>query len=150
MKIGIVCFFICAGIVHTMVAQKGNFVLNDSRLKQYVSDFNAIDQEDVKNFITNDQAADWLSKNIPLFECPDSILQQTYYYRWWAYRKHLKQTPDGFIFTEFITKANHATMHNAISCALGHHIYEGRWLRDQQYIDQYISFWLFTEKNSPK
>jgi hypothetical protein len=138
---------ICVSGLH---AQTGSVVLKTDRLKEYVKFFNSLDEEDVKNHVTNDQAFDWLSGNIPLFECPDSILQQTYYYRWWTFRKHLKQTPDGFIFTEFITPVGHASTHNAISCALGHHLYEGRWLHNSRYIDEYISFWLFTEQNQVK
>jgi len=82
-----------------------------------------------------------------LFDCPDSLLQEVYYYRWWALRKHLKQTPDGFIFTEFITNVKHAGKHNAISSALGHHIYETRWLHNQQYSQDYINFWLHVDPN---
>jgi hypothetical protein len=125
-------------------------VISPAIVDRYVTWFNAMDTEDVKNYIPNDRASGWLSQNIPLFECPDSILQQTYYYRWWTFRKHLRQTPDGFIFTEFITPVSHAGKHNAISCALGHHIYEGRWLHSQQYLDDYVSFWLYKDKLETK
>ncbi|WP_338875305.1 glycosyl hydrolase family 65 protein [Spirosoma sp. SC4-14] len=121
-------------------------VLSTNKLNEYVTYFNQIDQEEaVKNYVPNDQSFDWLSQNIPLFDCPDSVLNEIYYYRWWAFRKHLKETPEGYIFTEFITKMNHAGKYNAISSALGHHIYEGRWLRQSQYVDDYISFWLYVD-----
>jgi len=112
-------------------------------LKKYVTYFNAIDTEAVKNYVPNAQAFDWLSANIPLFECPDPVLEQTYYYRWWSYRKHLVKTPEGFIFTEFIEPVKHAGKYNSISCALGHHLYEGRWLKDNSYLQDYIKFWLY-------
>ncbi len=121
-----------------------------SKLKLYTDYFNSIDTETVRNFVPNDLAYQWLSKNVPLFECPDSVLERTYYYRWWALRKHLKKTPDGFIFTEFITPVGHAGKYNSVSSALGHHIYEGRWLRDPQYMKDYISFWLYVDKKTPK
>lgn len=132
------------------LAQTTKNVLTANRLKSYVSYFNAVDTETVKNYITNDKAADWLSQNIPLFECPDTIIEKIYYYRWWAFRKHLKQTPDGFVFTEFITPVGHAGKHNTVSSGLGHHIYEGRWLHDQKYINDYISFWLYVDKQTAK
>jgi len=125
-------------------AQKA-YVLNTDKLNKYVGYFNSIDDEAVKNFVPNSSSFEWLSNNIPLFDCPDSAIQKIYYYRWWAYRKHLKQTPEGFIFTEFITPANHAGKYNAISSGTGHHIYEGRWLLNPQYIDDYISFWLYID-----
>jgi dienelactone hydrolase/pimeloyl-ACP methyl ester carboxylesterase len=110
-------------------------------LKGYVDYFNSTDTELVKTYVSNAQAYEWMESNIPLLECPDSIIEKTYYYRWWTFRKHLKQTPDGFIFTEFITPVKHAGRYNALSCALGHHIYEGRWLRDRRYIDEDIQYW---------
>jgi hypothetical protein len=100
--------------------------------------------------VPNAKAADWLSQNIPLFECPDTTLEKIYYYRWWALRKHLKETPDGFVFTEFITPVNHAGKHNTVSSALGHHINELRWLHNQQYLDDYINFWLHVDPRTPK
>jgi hypothetical protein len=120
------------------------------KLKLYTDYFNSIDTETVVNYVPNAQAYDWLSQNVPLFECPDSVLERTYYYRWWALRKHLKKTPDGYVFTEFITPVGHAGKHNTVSSALGHHIYEGRWLRDQQYMKEYISFWLYVDPKTPK
>lgn len=120
-------------------------VLTTDALKKDIAYFNSIDEEAVKNYVTNEQSFEWLSKNVPLFDCPDSVIRTVYNYRWWSFRKHLKQTPDGFIFTEFITKVNHAGKHNAISSALGHHIYEGRWLHNPQYINDYISFWLYVD-----
>jgi hypothetical protein len=149
-RIKIYLFIAVSLTFQSAFAQKRPYILQTHALKKYVTYFNSLDAEEVKNYVPNDQAYDWLSANVPVLECPDSILEQTYYYRWWSFRKHLKQTPDGFIFTEFITPVSHAAKHNAISCALGHHIYEGRWLHNAQYIDQYISFWLYKDNLEPK
>jgi hypothetical protein len=121
-------------------------VLTPEHLRASVARFNALDKEDVINLVPNAQAADWLAREVPLFECPDSAIQETYYYRWWTFRKHLKQTPDGYVFTEFITPMKHAGPYNTISSALGHHLNEGRWLHDPQYIDQYTKFWLMAKQ----
>ncbi|RDC58541.1 glycoside hydrolase [Pedobacter chinensis] len=118
-------------------------ILGTEKLKKYVTYFNSIDTEAVKNYIPNAEAFAWLADQAPLFECPDLILEQNYYYRWWTFRKHLVKTPDGFIFTEFIEPVKHAGKYNSISCALGHHIYEGRWLKDNNYLKDYIKFWLY-------
>ncbi|MDB5150866.1 MAG: glycoside hydrolase, partial [Mucilaginibacter sp.] len=125
-------------------------VLGFKKLKTYVESFNKIDTETVKNYITNDHAYEWLAKNVPLFDCPDSAIQKIYYYRWWTFRKHLKQTPDGFIFTEFITPVSFTGVYNSSSSALGHQVYEGRWLHDPQYINQYINFWLYVDPKQKK
>lgn len=63
------------------VAQKAT-VLTTDQLKKDVAYFNSIDDEAVKNYVTNEQAFAWLSDNIPLFDCPDSVIRTVYNYRW--------------------------------------------------------------------
>ncbi len=140
-------FLLLLSVDKICVAQQ---IVSKETLKRYVNYFNSIDTETVKNYVTNDKAYDWLASNIPLFECPDSTIEKIYYYRWWAIRKHLKETPDGFVFTEFITPVNHAGKYNTVSSALGHHIYELRWLHDPKYLDDYINFWLYIDPKTPK
>lgn len=137
-------------LLSTSVCYAQPKILSFDKLESYTRYFNAVDSEYAVNLVPNTEAFTWLSQNIPLFECPDSILERTYYYRWWAMRKHLKQTPDGYVFTEFITPVNHAGKHNTVSSALGHHIYEGRWLHNPEYFKQYISFWLFVDPKTTK
>jgi len=49
---------------------------------------------------------DWYKQNIPFFECPDTELNTTYYYRWELITKHLTYgSPNsGYSFTEFIDR----------------------------------------------
>lgn len=117
-------------------------VLDPDSAKAHIEFFNGMEPEDVVNAIPNAQAFGWITGNVPLFQCPDAELERIYYYRWWTLRKHIKQTPRGYIFTEFLRPVKHATDFNAISCALGHHINEGRWIRDRRYLDEYLDFWL--------
>lgn len=139
-KFTAIALFLFLGI--SVFAQQKS-ILGTEKLQKYVTYFNSIDTEAVKNFVPNAQAFDWLSDNVPMFECPDTVLEQNYYYRWWSFRKHLVKTPEGFIFTEFIEPVKHAGKYNSISCALGHHIYEGRWLKNTSYLRDYIKFWLY-------
>jgi len=117
-------------------------VIQPEDFRDHVQYFNSMVPEDVVNAIPSDRAWEWIRDNVPYFTAPDQDVESTYYYRWWAYRKHIKNTPAGFILTEFLRPVGHATDHNAISCALGHHIMEGRWVRDPRYIDEYVNFWL--------
>lgn len=116
-------------------------LLKPEAFAHYARRFNIMEEETVINAIPNAHSWDWMRENIPLFECPDSALEETYYFRWWTYRKHIKQTPDGRVVTEFLTPVRHAGAHNTISCALGFHIAEGRWLRDRGVLDDYTWFW---------
>jgi hypothetical protein len=111
------------------------------KLRQYVTRFNADDEELYAN-ISNKDALSFLEKNIPLFECPDQDIERTYYFRWWTYRKHVKKTADGYVITEFLPKVSWSGKHNTISCPAAHHYYEGRWLHNAKYLDNYSVFWL--------
>jgi hypothetical protein len=83
----------------------------------------------------------WFQENIPFFDCPDPVFNQIYYFRWNVFRKHLKQTPDGYVVTEFLPQVSWSGKHNTICCPAGHHLYEGRWLRNQKCMDDYSIFW---------
>lgn len=113
------------------------------KLKQYVDKFNRNDEEIIRQSIGNEDAYDWLKDNIPLLDCPDHEVEETYYFRWWVYRKHIKHTPEGYIVTEFLPDVYWAGKYNSINCAVGHHLYEGRWLRNgNRYLEETIGFWL--------
>lgn len=110
--------------------------------RKYFETFNRHDEESVIQHVDNASAWEWMRNQIPLFHCPDSCLEETYYFRWWVYRKHIKRTPDGFVITEFHPSVPWAGKHNTINCAVGHHLSEGRWLRNRRdFLKDYILFW---------
>jgi len=125
------------------------FVLQPEKFRPYVERFNRLDRETIVQHIPNAAAWDWMARNVPFFECPDKDIEETYYFRWWTYRKHIRQTPDGFVITEFLPNVSWAGKHNTISCAAGHHLYEGRWIRDPRYLDDYSIFW-FRKGGEPR
>ena len=85
---------------------------------------------------------DWYKENIPYFESPDPVLNQIYYFRWLTYRNNIRKTAVGsYIITEFMPNVGWASTYNAIPCPLGHHFYEGRWIRDTKYLDSYADYW---------
>ena len=127
----------------------GAAVLRPENFKHYVDAFNEKDQELYAQYVPNSAAWEFLRENIPLFECPDKDVEEIYYFRWWTYRKHLKETPDGFVVTEFLPKVGWSGKHNTINCAAGHHFYEGRWLRDPKFLDDYAAFW-FRKGGGPR
>ena len=127
----------------------GAAVLKSETFKHYIDAFNEGDHELYPAYITNGAAWGFLKSNIPLFECPDKDIETTYYFRWWTYRKHIKQSPDGFVITEFLPDVPWAGKDNAIDCPAGHHLYEGRWLADDQYLDDYSMFW-FRKGGEPR
>ena len=129
-------------IIASLVPMEAQSVLKYGDFRRYVETFNRLFPEEVINAVPDAQAWEWMQQNTPLFACPDPDVERTWYYRWWTFRKHIKKTANGHILTEFLKPVKHATDHNAISCALGHHIAEGRWVRNRQYLDEYLNFWL--------
>ncbi len=121
--------------------------LEPAQFANYVTKFNSLDVEQNEYFIPNANAWKWMVANIPLFNCPDAQLEETYYFRWWTYRKHIKQTPQGFVVTEFLAPVRHAGPYNTISCALGHQLAEGSWLRDARPLNEYARFWFRSGPN---
>src|ERR1700761_4738347 len=68
-------------------------VLEDAVFEHFIDQFNRDDNELYRGAIPNSEAWNFLKDNIPLFDSPDSEINETYYFRWWTYRKHIEQTP---------------------------------------------------------
>ncbi len=132
-----------------LAAQPAEMVLNPASFRHYVDTFNRNDVVRNAYYIDNESSWGWLRQNIPFFESSDKTLEEIYYFRWWTYRKHIARTPGGFVVTEFLPPVSWAGKYNTISCAAGHHIYEGRWLRDRRYLDDYARFW-FSKDGEPR
>jgi len=149
-KSGPLRFFgaLVAGLVVGSLAQAASPLKADSLLR-FVAEFNAGDEELYRNAIPNAQAGEFLKSNIPLFDCPDEELLRTYYFRWWSFRKHLRDTPDGWVVTEYLPKVPWSGKHNTICCPAGHHFYEGRWLADPKFLNNYATFW-FRKGGNPR
>ena len=64
-------------------------------IQSYIERFNQMDNELYAQYVPNDSTWDFLINNIPLIEIPDKEIEETYYFRWWTYRKHLKKTITG-------------------------------------------------------
>lgn len=95
---------------------------------------------------------EWYEANIPFLEVPDREIQDVYYYRWSSYKRQIRYTDSttGDIVTEFHNAPGYAAPLGGIVAAAGHHVYEGRWLRDTRPIDDYLTYWLQGPGAGPK
>lgn len=84
---------------------------------------------------------DWFVANIPWLDTPDPEINEIYYFRWYAFQKHIRRVPDGYLISEFLDSVPWAGRYNAIDMAAGEHIREARWLRDPEYAADYTRFW---------
>ena len=103
--------------------------------------FPVVDQTKLANAYYQEDAQ-WYLDNIPFFECSDKEIEQVYYYRWKMYKAHIRSIGNnGYVITEFI---NHVGWDRDPYCTINaasmHHIYEGRWLKDNCYMDGYIDY----------
>ncbi|MDE5960106.1 MAG: hypothetical protein K2H08_00095 [Duncaniella sp.] len=124
-------------------------VLKYNDFSHHADYFNGMEDENIAQAIPNSESSEWMKENIPLFECPDEDMEEMYYYRWWTLRKHIKETPVGYGMTEFLVDRSYADKYNLIACAIGHHIYESRWLRDRKYLDGIINTWYHGNDGQP-
>lgn len=112
-------------------------------LNYYVNIFNKYDNELYKQSIPNKKSYEFLRNTMPVFECPDKNVERTYYFRWWTYRKHIKETSYGYIITEFLPEVSWSADYNAITCPGLFHFLEGRWMRNTEILSDYANFWLY-------
>lgn len=135
--------------VTVLFAEGAGPILKPYALRGYVAAFNSQRPDDTAEglpadgsvtVISNGHAAAWMEENVPIFECSDKDIEEAYHFRWWAYRKHIRKTPDGFVVTEFLPKVNWSKKHNTINCPVGHQLYEGRWIRDRKIMNEYAEF----------
>lgn len=124
-------------------------VLKPADFTRHVEKFNAMEDENVTNTIPNSAAWAWMQQEIPFFDCPDPSVAEIYYFRWWSFRKHLVQTTNGWVITEFLTPVSHAGKFNTISCAAGFHLAEARWLNSPDYAGNYLAYWLRGNDGKP-
>ncbi|MCC5804697.1 MAG: hypothetical protein JJU00_00085 [Opitutales bacterium] len=129
------------------------YILDPDDFQRHIEYFNSVDTEErVVNKVSNAESWDWLKTRIPFFESSDADLEEIYYFRWWALRKHLK-TANGYpAYTEFIeleTQAPFVPDHRVIASGVSHHLRNTRWMRDQQFEEGYIDFWLRSNDDRP-
>lgn len=94
--------------------------------------------------------ATWFEANVPYFDCDDEQILQTYYFRWLTYRNNIRMIEaewDGYIISEFLPNVSWSGLYNSISCPAMFHFYEGRWIRNEKYLDDYQEFWFIDGAN---
>ncbi len=79
--------------------------------------------------------------HFPKFTSSDKELNITYHYRCEVYQRHVKETPDGYVITEFLPDVPWGGKYNTISCAASHHFRDGRWLHETFLLEDYAKFW---------
>lgn len=89
----------------------------------------------------------WMQREIPFFDCPDKATEEMYYFRWYAFKKHVVHTPTGYVITEWLPKPNFPNpehpdgSYGALVDAAPFHLGEARWLHTQTIAEDDARFW---------
>ena len=97
----------------------------------------------------NEPAFEWAKANVPFFESSDKDIEAAFAFRWRAFYTHIIPTNEStnpWVISECFSptipgRCDWGAPTGTINAAAGHHIREGRWIRDPQYMDSYIRFW---------
>jgi hypothetical protein len=115
--------------------------LHAADYQHYVVQFAADERE-----ATGKQPQDewpWMQANIPLFDSSDKRFEEMYYFRWYAWQKHVVTTSRGFLITEWLPKPGASDgFYGVLPDAAPFHLGEARWLRDSRIATDYARFWL--------
>ena len=101
----------------------------------------------------NESTFAWAAANLPLFEVSDPDMQAAYYYRAKSYHSHMNPTEyvdQPVVVSEFGAAVHWGGPYGSINAASGHHISEGRWIRDPTPMHSNIKFWLGSMGSSNK
>lgn len=139
-----------SGIVFLLILLRGSYsysvtgqskgpVLQPDSFRHYFLDFSSDEQEMLGT--APPLPWEWFVANIPWLDIPDKEMERIYYFRWYAFQKHIRKTPDGFLISEFLDEVPWSGKFNMIDAAAGHHIREARWLRNPEIVDDYVKFW---------
>ncbi len=95
----------------------------------------------------------WYESNVPFFLSPDHHFNEIYWYRWEVVYRHLcyASPESGYIFTEFnsFEPLYWAGNYNGICCAANLQTMEARWIRNPQYLSDYLRYWFRNEGAQP-
>jgi hypothetical protein len=86
-------------------------VLRPADYRPYVDTFQQQEREATGKLYQGEGGEDawvWMLQEIPWFEASDKQFEEMYYFRWYAWKKHLVQAPSGTIVTEWLPVCNSA------------------------------------------
>lgn len=119
-------------------------LLQANDFRHYVTQF----AQDEREATGKDPADEWpwLEAHIPLFSSSDKPFEEMYYFRWYAWQKHVVSTRRGYLITEWLPKPEAPDgFFGVLPDAAPFHLGEARWLRNSQIAEDYARFWIAPE-----
>jgi hypothetical protein len=129
-------------------------VLQATDYKHYVDVFRQQELEATGKVYEGENGEDawaWMQREVPWFDSSDKKFEEMYYFRWYAWKKHLVATPSGYVITEWLPKPEVADgSFGALPDAAPFHIAEARWLREAKIAEDDARFWFARGLDSHK
>jgi len=131
--------------VITSVSACAQIALRPTDFRHYVEMFRQ--QERLATGSLGRDSYEWIASNVPLFESSDADFTEMYYFRWYAFEKHVVQTEKyGTLITEWLPKPESADgAMGVLPDATPFHLREARWLRSLSIASDYAKYWLRPE-----
>lgn len=130
-----------AGLCAQNAPPMGGFtLLKPTDYRHYIEKF-AADEESATHLAAPDEWP-WLEANIPLFDSSDKQFEDMYYFRWFAWEKHVVHTNNhGYLITEWLHRPD-LPNNGVLPDAAQFHLGEARWLRNPQIAEDYARYWV--------
>jgi hypothetical protein len=127
-------------------------ILKPADYRHYVEMFQQQEQEATGKVYNGEGNSDpwvWMQQQIPWFDTSDKHFEEMYYFRWYAWKKHLVQTPHGYLITEWLPKPDLPDF-GVLPDAAPFHIDEARWLHDPAVAEDDARYWFARVVDSHK
>jgi hypothetical protein len=136
------------------------YILRQADYQHYVGAFEA-DERDATGKLYNGEPGDdgvppestwvWMQREIPWFDSSDKQAEEMYYFRWYAWKKHLVHTHSGYVITEWLPKPEFKDgSFGALPDATPFHLGEARWLHSRAIAEDDARFWFRPENDVRK
>jgi len=130
-------------------SHSGPGLLKPENFHHYVATF-----EQQEQLATGHEGADswpWMLAEIPWFESSDKQFEEMYYFRWYAWQKHLVKAKAGWVITEWLPKPEMTDgFFGALPDATTFHVREARWLKDKSIAEDDMRYWLSPDADPHK
>jgi hypothetical protein len=132
-------------------------LLHPSDYRHYIQAFEADELSATGKIYNGEPAApgrspesawSWMQREIPWFDSSDKAIEEMYYFRWYAWKKHLVHRLSGYIITEWLPKPEFKDgSYGALPDAAPFHLGEARWLHTSSIAEEDARYWYRPDVN---
>jgi hypothetical protein len=138
----------------SLKAESNATVLKPADYRHYIDIFHEQERDATGKLYEGEGGEDtwtWMQHEIPWLDASDKRFEEMYYFRWYAWKKHLVKAPRGYVITEWLPKPEFADgSYGALPDAASFHIDEARWLRDSAIAEDDARYWFSSGVDSHK